>query len=193
MTNKSETTQVNLTMETNKNQQAGGPSIRHVLVRRLIYATLAVILVVAIVVGALEQQRVIDAVVNRSLQRTAQFIEQNQSLLDVQGGPDRVGLQRALAQLASNRLKERMGYFVYAEIYDAAQVPISENIDRDFYKINEVMEWREGQPRPAPAALPRAPSPRWRCPRCPPSPSFPHARDPPPPAARLHGPVSHSP
>jgi len=139
-------------MKTNQNRQAQGPSIHRVLVRRLIYATLAVTLAVAIVVSLLERQRIVDTVVDRALQRTTLFIEQHQALLDEPGGPDRAGLQQALAQLASNRLKERMGYFIHAEIYDTAQTSIGEYTDRDFYPIDEVADWLEGQPRPTPAA-----------------------------------------
>lgn len=139
-------------METNQNQNTRGPSIHRVLVRRLIYATLAVTLAVAIVVGLLERQRIVDAVVDRALQRTALFNEQHQPLLDAPDGPDRVGLQQALGELASNRLKERMGYFVHAEIYDTAQTSIGEYTDRDFHSIDEVADWLEGQSRPAPAA-----------------------------------------
>ena len=127
-------------MKTNQNRQAQGPSIHRVLVRRLIYATLAVTLAVAIVVSLLERQRIVDTVVDRALQRTTLFIEQHQALLDAPGGPDRAGLQQALAQLASNRLKERMGYFIHAEIYDTAQTSIGEYTDRDFYPIDEVAD-----------------------------------------------------
>jgi HD-GYP domain-containing protein (c-di-GMP phosphodiesterase class II) len=139
-------------MDTNQHSQSKTPSIHRVLVRRLIYTALAVILVVAIVVSLLEQQRIVDTVVDRALQRTAMFIEQNQALLDARGDTDRVGLQQALAQLSSNRLKERMGYFVYAELYDAADISIGEFTDRNFERIGEIMDWLENGQRPLPTA-----------------------------------------
>ena len=137
-------------MDKNRNPQA--PSIHHVLVRRLTYAALAVTLLVAIVVSLLERQRIVDTVVDRALQRTALFIEQHQAMLDNPGGPDRAGLQQALAQLASNRLRERMGYFVYAELYDAAETSIGEFTDHNFERIDEVMDRIENRHRPMPAA-----------------------------------------
>jgi putative nucleotidyltransferase with HDIG domain len=150
MTNKSETSQVNQAMETNHNRQAQGTSINRVLARRLIYAALAIALVVATLVSLLERHRIVDTVVDRALLRTTLFIEQNQALLDAPGGPDRAGLQQALAQLANNRLKERMGYFVYAELYDGAQTPISEYTDRGFSRIDVVEDWLENGQRPMP-------------------------------------------
>ncbi|MGB5259940.1 MAG: HD domain-containing phosphohydrolase [Gammaproteobacteria bacterium] len=137
-------------MDTNHNPQA--PSIHRVLVRRLIYAALSIALVVAIVVILLERQRIVDTVVDRALQRTALFTEQHQAMLDNPGGPDRAGLQQALAQLASNRLRERMGYFVYAEIYESAQSPIGEFTDRDFSRIDTIEGWLADGQRPMPAA-----------------------------------------
>ena len=139
-------------MKSTQHKQSQTPSIHRVLVRHLIYATLAVALVVAIVVSFLERQRIIDTVVDRALQRTTQFIEQNQSLLDAPGGPDRAGLQQALARLTDNRLRERMGYFVYAELYDAAETSISEFTDTDFVYITEIMDWLEDGQRPMPVA-----------------------------------------
>lgn len=139
-------------METNYNPQAKAPSIHRVLARRLLYAAMAIALVAAILVSQLERHRIVDTVVDRALQRTTLFIEQNQALLDAHGGPDRTGLQQALAQLASNRLKERMGYFVHAEIYDTAQTPISEYTDPDFDRVDAIEGWLEKGQRPMPAA-----------------------------------------
>ena len=139
-------------MATNQQTTSQTTTIHRVLIRRLAYAAAGIALVVAIVVGLLERQRIIETVIDRAMQRTTQFIQQHQSLLNADGGPDRTGLQQALAELASNRIKERMGYFVHAEIYDTVQTSIGEYTDRKFYPIDEIMVWLEEQPRPTPAA-----------------------------------------
>ena len=139
-------------MDMNQHSQSRTPSINRVLVRRLVYVALAVALLVGVVVSMLERQRIVDTVVDRALQRTTLFIEQHQALLDTPGGPDRAGLQQALAQLAGNRLIERMGYFVLAEIYDSSKISISEYTDRDFSRIDAVEEWLGNRQHPLPAA-----------------------------------------
>ncbi|MGB5338547.1 MAG: HD domain-containing phosphohydrolase [Gammaproteobacteria bacterium] len=138
-------------MNTNQQRQSKAPSIHHVLVKRLTLATLAIALAVAVMVSLVERNRIVDTVVDRALQRTAVFNAQYQALLDNPGGPIRAGLQQALAQLASNRLKERMGYFVYAELYDSTQTPIGEYTDRDFSRIDAITARLKNGQRPMPA------------------------------------------
>ncbi len=139
-------------MDTNQHSQSKTPSIHRALVRRLIYTALAVALIVAIVVTLLERQRIVDTVVDRALLRTAQFNQQHQALLDAYDGSDRAGLQHALAQLANNRLMERAGFFVLAELYDRTQTPIGEFTDQGFDRIDAVVNWIEREQRPIPAA-----------------------------------------
>ena len=54
---------IQLSMDTNQHRQSKTPSIHQVLTRRLIYATLAITLLVAIVVSLMERQRIVDTVV----------------------------------------------------------------------------------------------------------------------------------
>lgn len=137
---------------TDKNKNlAVDSSLHRTLAKRLGIAALLIAIIAAGLVVLFERNRIGDTVIDRALQRTESFNQQYQGLLDAPGGLNRAGLARALDELADNRLKERLGYFVYAEIYDTAGARIGEFADGNYRGITDIQSRLTSSSRPTPA------------------------------------------
>lgn len=113
-------------------------SIHRMLIRRITISAVIIAVVLNIVVLANELRQIRILVADRGRDAVARFNRNVTHLLDDPSSLDGPALQRALADYAVRGVRQRMGNFVLASLYDLNGLEVARNIDERYPHIAAV-------------------------------------------------------
>jgi HD-GYP domain-containing protein (c-di-GMP phosphodiesterase class II) len=126
-------------------------SLHLMLITRLALVTLIVSILVAAIVISNERRRIFNAAKDKAQMRTGMLRMQILDHLDAPQLGDHAAIQKTLTAMASQGVNLNTGHYVFARILDPSFAEVARLVDKNYDRIDEVVQYAQTRQLPNPA------------------------------------------